>query len=96
MILNIIMFKNKRINAFTNPNFTDIEPKKAAIQLARSLQLNEDPKIKETYQNLDMYVCGQFDDETGVITQTEPLKLLDCTEVLKDVRQEKDTSVSTD
>lgn len=75
MILNIIVFKNKRVEAFTNPQFLDIEPEKAAVQLARSLKLNQG---KKEYLDLDMYFLGTFDDETGVITQVPPHLLLEC------------------
>ena len=75
MILNIIVFKNKKIGAFSNPQFLDIEPVKAAVQLSRSLKLNQG---KKEFMDLDMYFLGTFDDETGVITQVEPVFLLDC------------------
>lgn len=82
MNLNIIIFKNKKVDCFTQPQFTDIEPEKAAIQLARSLKINEDIKIDGQYQNLVMYVVGVFDDLTGVITTIKPKKLLDCGKVI--------------
>ena len=89
MKLNIIIFKNKKIDAFTQPQFIDIEPEKAALELSRSLTLNEKKEIDDNYKNLDMYVIGIFDDETGIISQEEPRKLLDCGVVIA-ARNRKD------
>ena len=41
MILNIIVFKNVKIGAFTTPNFIDLEPEKAAVQLQRAITRGE-------------------------------------------------------
>lgn len=90
MILNIVIFKNKKIDAFTQPQFTDIEPEKTAIQLSRSLQLNEKKEIDDQYKNLNMYFIGQFNDETGEISLNEERRmLLDCSKVIK-ARNKKD------
>ena len=67
MILHIVAFKNKQINAFTQPQYIDIEPEKAAIQLARSIKLEKDVEKVLKYKDLDMYKLGTFDDETGLI-----------------------------
>lgn len=74
MLLNIIVFKNVKINAFTNPNYTDVEPEKAAKGLERAIIANfeSDAKLVKSYENLDMYYIGTFDDETGVIVYHEP------------------------
>lgn len=84
MILNIIMFKNLKIGAFTNPNFTDLEPEKAAKGLERALIANfdEDIKLVKSYENLDMYFVGTFDDETGIISNCEPKFLFSPREVI--------------
>lgn len=84
MILNIILFKNVKINAFTNPNFTDLEPEKAAKGLERALIANfdEDKKLVKSYENLDMYFIGTFDDETGEIYNCEPRLLFSPREVI--------------
>ena len=52
MKLYWVMFRNRKIGAFTTPQFIDIEPEKAAVQLSRSLQINEKPDIDKTYQDL--------------------------------------------
>ena len=67
MILHIVAFKNKQINAFTQPQYIDIEPEKAAIQLARSIKLEKNVENVLKYKDLDMYKLGTFDDETGII-----------------------------
>lgn len=41
MILHIMSFFNKKISCYTQPHYIDIEPEKAALQLSRSLTLNE-------------------------------------------------------
>lgn len=84
MELNILIFKNIKIDAFTTPQFIDIEPEKAAVQLGRSIRL--EPKKAEPYKNLELYHLGTFDDETGIITQLlEPVKILDCAAIYKEV-----------
>lgn len=87
MILNIICFKNEKIKAFTQPQFIDVDPEKAALQLCRSIQLNADKA--SPYQNLTMWYLGSFDDETGIISQIDEMKFLcDCRKVCKEVKDE--------
>ena len=91
MELNIIMFKNLKIGAFTNPNFTDLEPEKAAKGLERAIIANfdSDPKLVRSYENLDMFFVGTFDDETGVITTVEPRLLFSPRETIIKIMAEK-------
>ena len=90
MILNILMFKNRKINAFTTPNFTDLEPEKAAKGLERSLIANaDDVKLLKSYENLDLFFVGTFDDEIGVITPVRPEFLLSPAEIILQIRTEK-------
>ena len=89
MILNVVCFKNVDIDAFTQPQFIDIEPSKAAIQLSRALQLDHEGKNDKQYLPLQMWSIGQFDDSTGVFTQTQRQLLLTCQEVII-ARKEKD------
>ena len=92
MILNVLIFKNKKIECFTTPQFDDHEPEKAALQLARSLKLNEGKKEIEIYKNLVLYYFGTFDDSTGKLDLLdEPKLLLDCTKFFpkEDVLDEK-------
>lgn len=87
MILNIVAFKNMKIDAFTTPQFIDIEPAKAATQLARSMKL--DAEKATPYQNLTMWLLGNFDDESGTFTlEDEPVLLLDCRKVWKGLKDE--------
>lgn len=84
MILNVIIFKNKKIDAFTVPQFDDHEPEKSALQLARSLKLNEGKSEINTFKNLEMYYFGTFDDNTGKLDLlSEPKLLLDCSKFFK-------------
>lgn len=84
MILNIILFKNVKIDCFTQPQFTDIVPETAAIELARSLKLNEGKDEIKKFKNLKMYTFGTFDDSTGnFVLLEEPKELLDCTKFFK-------------
>lgn len=90
MKLNIIIFKNVKINAFTTPNFTDLEPEVAAKQLERSLILNQDKdEMIKPYANLDMCCIGSFDDETGVIIQTAPVLLFSPRELILQLQAKK-------
>lgn len=84
MKLNILIFKNKRLDCFTQPNFDDHEPEVAAIQLSRSLIANKDKEdVIKPYRFLDMYVLGIFDDQSGQFELLkEPRLLLDCSKVL--------------
>ena len=87
MILNVLVFKNEKIGAFTAPHFIDIEPQKAAVQLARSMKL--DLEKATPYQNLTMWSLGTFDDEKGVFTlEDEPVLLLDCRAIWKGLKDE--------
>ena len=84
MILNIILFKNVKIDCFTTPQFTDIDAEKAALQLARSLKLNEGKEEINKFKHLEMYYFGTFEDSTGKIELlSEPKRLLDCTKFFK-------------
>lgn len=101
MILNIVMYRNIVINAFTTPTFTDIEPKKAAQQIERSIQLAADngevQKILP-YRNLEMCELGTFDDQTGKFEIHEPVTILDCTSVVRPLLDKayKDKEVAAD
>lgn len=83
MKLYWVMFRNRKIGAFTTPQFIDIEPEKAAVQLSRSLQINEKPDIDKTYQDLVMFYLGSFDDESGeLVCLDEPRQLLVCGDII--------------
>lgn len=87
MILNVVVFKNMEINAFTNPQFIDIEPAKAALQLARSMKVA--PEKATQFQNLTMWNLGEFDDESGRFDLLdEPYLLLDCRTIWKGLKDE--------
>lgn len=84
MILNVLIFRNKKIECFTTPQFDDHEPEKAALQLARSLKLNEGKDEINQFKNLELYFFGTFDDSTGkLILLDEPKLLLDCSKFFK-------------
>lgn len=89
MILNVVCFKNVDIDAFTQPQFIDIEPAKAAVQLSRALQLDHEGKNDKQYLPLQMWSIGTFDDSTGMFIQEQPRLLLTCQEVII-ARKEKD------
>lgn len=91
MELNIIIFKNLSIGAFTTPNFTDIEPGKAAKGLERAIIANFEskPEMVKSYENLEMYCVGTFDDETGVISNTQPVFLLSTHDLIIKLAAEK-------
>lgn len=82
MILNVLIFRNKKIGCFTQPQFSDVEPEKAAVQLARSLKLTEDDAIAKKYQDLELFDIGTFDDEKGVCDWHQPKLLLVCADAL--------------
>ena len=94
MILNVVCFKNTDIDAFTQPQFIDIDPPKAAVQLSRALQLDHEGKNDKQYLPLQMWSIGQFDDSTGVFTQNKPELLLTCSEVII-ARKEKDNGANS-
>lgn len=83
MILNILIFKNLKIGAFTTPQFDDHDPKDAAEQLRRALVVEKDVNKVNPYKNLELYCVGSFDDLTGEIKVCEPVKLLDCAAICK-------------
>lgn len=64
MILNIFMHFNKKIECFTQPYFTDVDPEKFLVNEIRSLKIGEISRIIP-YKNLDLYYIGAFNDETG-------------------------------
>lgn len=89
MILHVLAFKNMIINSFTSPNFVDVEPDKAAVQLARSfaLSLKNEPEKVDSYASLILYHIADFDDQTGVITSFDsPVLLLNCIDVINDLK----------
>lgn len=83
MILNILIFKNLKIKAFTTPQFDDHDPKDAAEQLRRALIVEKDVTKVNPYKNLELYCVGSFDDLTGELTVNEPEFLLSCADVVK-------------
>lgn len=90
MILNIIVFKNVKIGAFTTPNFIDLEPEKAAVQLQRAITLNAyKPEYVNQYKNLEMFFLGTFDDETGKVQIGEPKFLCSPRELIVSLAAQK-------
>ena len=92
MILNILIFKNIKLDCFTTPQFDDHEPEVAAIQLARSIKINPNDEKARPFKNLKLYVLGKFDDSTGKIDLlSKPKLLLDCSKLFpeEDVLNEK-------
>lgn len=88
MKLYWVMFRNRKIGAFTTPQFIDQEPEVAAVQLSRALQMDEKGEHDKVYHDLVMFHLGEFDDSTGeLITLEEPRALLDCAKVI-DARKE--------
>ena len=84
MILNILVFKNLKINCFTTPQYDDHDPKDAAEQLRRSLICEKDVTKVNPYKNLELYCMGTFNDLTGEMKVTKPELLLDCAAIVKE------------
>ena len=83
MRLNWIQFRNRKIGAFTTPQFIDQEPEIAAMQLSRALQMDDKGEHDKIYEPLVMYFCGTYDDETGsLVPLDEPKELLICSKVI--------------
>lgn len=91
MILNIMMHKNKKIDCFTQPIFTDLDPEKFAIQEARSLKIAKNLEDIVPYKNLTLFFLGTFDDESGAIVLEDdgPRLLMDCSKIVKDRLKEE-------
>lgn len=85
MELYIIIFRDKSLGCFTQPQFTDVQPEKASLQLKRSLiNAAKDGKAQDylKYKTLDMYEMGTFDDETGEVNMKKPCLLLTCSDAI--------------
>lgn len=80
MICNVLIFKNKKLGAYTQPIFDDHNPDVAATQFGRSLVVN--PDVAKKYKGLSLYHIGTFDDTTAKITTIEPVMLIDCDDVI--------------
>ena len=82
----ITMFRNVELECFTTPQFIDIEPEKAAEQLARSIKMaaKDNPKQLLNYRHLKLCYFGEFDDTTGKMDLLEtPEEILDCAALVK-------------
>lgn len=89
MKLHMLMFRNVLIQTFTTPQFVDIEPENAAIQLQRSLVLSfgKEPEKVLSYDSLILYHVADFDDQTGVIAPLpEPVLLLNCIDIVNSLK----------
>lgn len=89
MKLNMIFFKNLKIKAFTNPNFTDTDPVKAAKGLERAIIANFESnyEVCKPYENVEMYYVGTFDDESGKFDLlNEPEYLFSPRELIVDLK----------
>lgn len=84
MILNMMIHKNKKIECFTQPIFTDVEPEKFSLQEARSLKIAKLEDI-QAYKNLSLYFLGTFDDQSGDIVMEDggPRLIMDCSAIVK-------------
>lgn len=90
MKLNVIIFKNLKVNAFTTPQFITEEPEIAGEQLARSLALNyeKDYDKLKSYEELQMFDLGTFDDVSGEVNFHKPTLILDCREHMLSLKQQ--------
>lgn len=85
MKLNVLIFKNVAIGAFTQPIFDDHEPDVAAEQLKRLLITEKDVSKVNSYKNLELYLLGTFNDLTGELKVfNQPEMILDCVSIVKE------------
>ena len=64
MILNIFCHKNTKIDCFTQPIYSDVDPDKFVTNELRSLKLADLSAIVP-YKNLELWFLGIFDDSNG-------------------------------
>lgn len=65
MILNVYAPYNKLLEAFGNYQLDDHEPEKVAAGLAKDLRYQFLTKDVSHLKQVDMYILGQWNDETG-------------------------------
>ena len=88
MIIHILCYKNILTKSFTSPLFVDIDPETAGVQLSRTLVMTykKDPKKVLEYEDLVLYHLADFDDQTGLITPISPVILLNCFDVVQEIK----------
>lgn len=78
MIYQILAYKNKTINAFSQPTFHEVPVEYLVESVKRHVF-----KGSKNLNDHELWFIGEFNDNTGIL-KYEPLKLLDIDEVLKD------------
>ena len=73
MIMNIYCYYNKLLEAFGNYQLDDHEPAKVVAGLTRDLRAQWLQKDVSNLKPIDLYVLGQFNDETGEFTNDKHL-----------------------
>lgn len=76
-MINIVTLRNRVGSYYHRPVF-DPKPKEdIAKELVRYCRCYKDAAIKGRYHECELYLLGQFDDETGKIFPCEPEFLVD-------------------
>lgn len=75
MILNVYAYYNKLLQAFGNFQLDDHKPEQVLVGLQRDLRANFLQGKVENLKYLDLYLLGQFNDETGEFTNGKQLLL---------------------
>lgn len=75
-------YYNKKVRFWTPPfNGGEIPPQAFVKGVARSIQLKRADAKKENLDECDLYLIGQFNDETGeMIVLEHPQQLLNCSD----------------
>lgn len=89
MILDVLVYRNKKMKCFTNPIYTQDKLENLELNIIRSL-IAGGPSAKEKLKNLAMYHLGTFDDETGKYDLlAEPELLFDVDDIIASLPEER-------
>lgn len=81
MILSVLAFRNKKMQCFTNPFYSQEKLENMETNFGRAMV--QDRSLVAKYKNLALYNFGTFDDKTGLYElKKEPELMFDCDDII--------------
>lgn len=80
MLFSILSFKDKQLNKFTLPSYSDLKDFNEIKEDAESQIVKSDKRA--IFKGKDLYKIGTFDNQTGTIEVCDPEFILNCDSVI--------------
>lgn len=88
MILDVYAFRNKKMQCYANPYFSQDKKENIEINMSRAIFAGG-PEARLKYKSLALYFFGTFDDATGKYQLLDtPELILDCDDIIASIPED--------